>query len=201
MYKIGLISTHGTGKTALAGLVEGELKRRAIEALAIREISTRARERGLPINEETTLMAQLWILFSQFAEELLYSQPRKTGHHYDVIICDRGPDNYCYLQHHCGDDNYALQLTLGHLQKFPYAKLYFLPAIEENISMGGGTRSINIEFQRIMDLKIRYFLQKHNIAYTELPTPHTQDNFRDEWVRIIVNQTLYDLGAPKIMFM
>ncbi|MBI2146170.1 AAA family ATPase [Candidatus Woesearchaeota archaeon] len=196
VYKIGLISTHGTGKTALAGLVEGELKRRGIEALAIREMSTRAREQGLPINEETTLPAQLWILHRQFAEELLYSQERKTGHTHEVIICDRGPDNYCYLQHRCGDDEYALKLTLGHLQKFPYAKLYLLPITEETILPGGGTRSVNAEFQKVMDIKIRQFLQAYNLAFMELPKPHAHDNFRDEWVKIIVNQTLKDLGAP-----
>ncbi len=201
VYKIGLISTHGTGKTALAGLVEGELKRRGIEAVAIREMSTRAREQGLPINEETTLPAQLWILHRQFAEELLYSQQRKTGHSYEVIICDRGPDNYCYLQHRCGDDPYALQLTLGHLTKFPYAKLYFLPIVEDAITIGGGTRSVNREFQLAMDQKIRDFLQEHQIEYTPLPRPQEHDNFRDEWVKIIVNQTLHDLGVPKTRHM
>ena len=199
VYKIGLISTHGTGKTALAGLIVGELKRRGISAIALKEMSTAAKERGLPINEQTTPETQLWILHRQFAEELLYSQER-LGQQYQVIICDRGPDNYCYLKHRFGDDPYALQLVLGHLQKFPYAKLYFLPIIDAIIAQDG-LRAINPEFQRIMDTEIRSFIATHSISCAELPVPQQEDAFRNEWVKIIVNQTLQDLDIAQQYWM
>lgn len=197
VYKIGLIGTHGTGKTALAALLAGELKRRGIEAKFIGEIATEAKERGLPINEGTTIKAQLWILHTQFAKELAFSQQRESRPNYDVIICDRGPDNYCYLEHNLGKENYALSLTLGHLQVAPYSRLFLLPITEGNIVLGSGIRSINPAFQLEMDRKVRCFLEEQEIAFIELPVPEKGDNLRDIWVKIIVNQTLKDLGHPE----
>lgn len=196
-YKIGLIGTHGTGKTALAALIAGELKRRGIEAKFIGEIATKAKEKGLPINESTSIKAQLWILHSQFAEELAYANQRKDRPNYDVLICDRGPDNYCYLEHNLGRNEYALQVTLGHLQIAPYSRLYLLPVVHTEIVAGSGTRALNPVFQKEMDQKIRRFLKEHTIAFIELPCPHQKDNFRDVWVQTIVNQTLKDLRYPE----
>ena len=197
VYKICLVSTHGTGKTALAALTEGELKRRGINAKYISEMATAATERGLPINEETTLAAQLWILHRQFAEELVYEHKRPTPPNYDVIICDRGPDNYCYLERRFGEHPYALQLTLGHLKNFPYNRLYLIPIVDEKIAGDEGVRSISRAFQGEMDNQIRTFLSRHSIHYVELPAPQQEDHFRNEWIRIIVNQTLQDLKVPE----
>ncbi|MBI4152666.1 ATP-binding protein [Candidatus Woesearchaeota archaeon] len=198
VYKISLSSTQGTGKTTLATLVAGELKRRNVEARALAEMSTLARERGLPINEQTTREAQLWILHSQFAEELAY-QTRTTPPLYDVIICDRGVDNYCYLQRRFGEDEYALRMTLGHLQHFPYDQIYVLPIVDDALKSGEGIRSTDPEFQREMDTAIRGFFQDHNIPYRALPQPAAEDQFRTEWVKIIVNQTLTDLERGGLM--
>ncbi len=197
VYKIGLISTHGTGKTALAALVAGELKRRGIEANFIGEIATEAKEKGLPINEGTTMEAQLWILHTQFSHELVYANKRKDRPNYEVIICDRGPDNYCYLEQNLGKNEHALQMTLNHMRMFPYSRLYLLPIVEADLVVGSGTRSLNPEFQKEMDRKIRKFLQEHGISHVELPLPEKGDDFRDSWVSIIVNQTIKDLGKPQ----
>ncbi len=208
VYKIGLVSTHGTGKTVLAQLVAGELKRRGVEAIALPEISTLARERGLPINEETTLEAQLWILHRQFAEELVYAQPRPTPPNYEVIVCDRGPDNFCYLRNKYADEGhdsskkyspieYARQMVLGHLQHFPYSRLFLLPIVENSIEAGSGVRPLDLQFQRKMEREVGKFLRQEKIAHEELPKPSPDDHYRNEWVKIIVNQTLQDLQRPE----
>ena len=200
VYTIGLLGTHGTGNTALAALIAGDLKRRGIEAKFIGEIATQAKEKGLPINENTTIKTQLWILHRQFAEELAFSSQRQDRPNYEVIICDRGPDNYCYLEHNLGKNNYALNITLGHLQVAPYSRLYLLPITNSDRIVGNGTRSVNIEFQKKMDLKIKEFLGEHNISFIELPVPHKKDSFRDDWIKMVVNQTLKDLGHPEEFF-
>ncbi len=196
VYKISLSSTQGTGKTTLATLVAGELKRRHVEAKALSEMSTLAREKGLPINENTTRETQLWILHSQFAEELAY-QARTTPPKYEVVICDRGIDNYCYLERRHGQDEYALQMTLGHVRDFPYDKIYVLPIVNEEIPGGEGVRSTDSDFQKEMDTRIRDFLTQNNISYIDLPRPAEVDHLREEWVRTIVNQTLKDLGKEE----
>ncbi|PIN87728.1 hypothetical protein COV12_02270 [Candidatus Woesearchaeota archaeon CG10_big_fil_rev_8_21_14_0_10_32_24] len=192
VYKIGLIGTHGTGKTALAALIEGELKRRGIEAIKLPEISTEARKRGLSINRGTNLTTQMWILHQQFANELELSGNSSHGTDYQVIITDRGPDNYCYLEQGVGENRYALEMTLGHLTHFPYDAMYLLPRINGNISQNG-TRDLDQNFQRIMDEKIRLFLEKYNITHRILPLPQTEDKYRQEWVEIIVNETTNNL--------
>mgnify|MGYP001600272354 FL=1 len=69
-YKISLISTHGTGKTTLCYEVAAELKKRGLKVKVFSEIAASAFEQGIPINENTTLPAQLYILMQHITEEL-----------------------------------------------------------------------------------------------------------------------------------
>ncbi|MBI4151832.1 ATP-binding protein [Candidatus Woesearchaeota archaeon] len=197
VYKICLSATQGTGKTTLATLVAGELRRRTVETRTLPEMSTLAREKGLPINEQTSRETQLWILYAQFAEELTY-HARTAPPRYDVIICDRGVDNYCYLERRFGRDEQALRLVQGHLLKYPYNQIYVLPIITDDLPEGEGVRSTNHQFQQEMDAHIRRFFQEQRISYVDLPKPQSTDHFREEWVRTIVNQTLIDLGKEHL---
>ncbi|MBT4445716.1 AAA family ATPase [archaeon] len=197
-YKIGLIGTHGTGKTTLAALVSGELKKAGIEAKFIGEVATEAKEKGLAINEKTTIQAQMWILYTQFAAELVLGTERHDRPNYQVLICDRGPDNYCYLENSLGKNQHALNTTLGHLEIAPYDKLYLLPIINQGLESGSGTRSLSAQFRDDMDKKVRGFLDTYNINFTELPPPTEPNDFSGFWTKIIVNQTLEDLGYSPI---
>lgn len=200
VYKIGLASSHFTGKTSLAASTEGLLKERGVEAGYLHEKSTYAKELGLPINEDTTLEAQLWILHRQFANELRYSKPRPNGPNYEVIICDRGVDNYCYLEHNLGKNQYALDMTLSHAKRFPYNRIYFLPVVSRELAEGAGTRSLDPEFQIAMGQVIKKFLQEYFPDFIELPQPKKEDLFRNEWKKIVVNQTLKDFNKPEKYF-
>lgn len=197
VYKIGLVGTHGTGKTALAGLINSELRRRGIESTQIIECATKARERGIVLNEETTLADQLYLLYTQFSEEILLSREREGHPQYEVIVCDRGPDNYCYLERSVGPSKGALELTLRHLKHFSYNQLYLLPIVNSGPPARNGIRALDPEFQKEMDVRVRTFLSKYDIAHTVLPHPKDDDPYRNEWVRLIVNNTLEDLGMPQ----
>lgn len=196
MYKVGFIGSQGVGKTSLATLVAGQLKRRGVEVDRIGEAATDAKRYGLPINQETTLQSQLWILHSWCAEDVLYSVPRAGGPRYDVILSDRGPENYCYLENKFGENPYALNIVLGHLELFPYDKLYFLPIVTDEIQ-ANGVRDTNPDFQRAMQDRILAFLSRYNIRHTELPVPPDHDPLRDVWVKTVVNETLQALGRPE----
>ncbi|MFH0701791.1 MAG: AAA family ATPase [Candidatus Woesearchaeota archaeon] len=127
VYKIGLMSTHGTGKTTLVSDVKGALKKKGLNVRVIDELSTIARERNIPIDQTTTLEAQAWILYRQCSAEL-----EAEIYKYDVAICDRTVlDNYCYLFNAVGEDDFYLRLVLDFSKKHPYDSLFYLPIIEE----------------------------------------------------------------------
>lgn len=87
--KIAFVGTHGVGKTTLCFDLAAHLKRLDLNIDLVKEVARRC---PLPINEETTLDAQLWILHSQVAEEIAAQAM------YEVVVCDRSVlDNYAYL--------------------------------------------------------------------------------------------------------
>ena len=88
--KVAFIGTHGVGKTTLCYDLAAGLKKRDLTVELVREV---ARECPLPINRDTTLKAQAWILHTQIAWEL---QAEAKA---DVVFCDRAVlDNFCYLK-------------------------------------------------------------------------------------------------------
>ena len=92
--KVALIGTHGVGKTTLCFELAARLKRRDVDVELVREVARRC---PLPINRETSLAAQSWILHTQMAWEL----EAESGH--PLVLCDRSVlDNYCYLHHATG---------------------------------------------------------------------------------------------------
>ena len=93
MYKIGLASSHGTRKTGLSyGLAEALKKYGSVRVVG--ELSTIARERGMPIDQKTTLETQAWILLRHCSAEL-----EGIIYNYKFTICDRTVyDNYSYMK-------------------------------------------------------------------------------------------------------
>src|ERR1700712_2452954 len=88
-FKVAFIGSHGVGKTTLCYGLAARLKARDLAVEVVHEVARRC---PLPINEETSVAAQEWILHTQIAEELV-AQAR-----YPVVICDRSLlDNYVYL--------------------------------------------------------------------------------------------------------
>ncbi|MFI5143098.1 MAG: ATP-binding protein [Thermoanaerobaculales bacterium] len=92
--KIALIGTHGVGKTTLCFDLAARLKRRDVDVELVREVARRC---PMPINRETSVAAQSWILHTQMAWEL----EAESAH--PLVLCDRSVlDNYCYLYHATG---------------------------------------------------------------------------------------------------
>jgi thymidylate kinase len=190
-----LISTHGTGKTTLTYSICGELKKQGIKVKPIAEIATLAFEKGFPINKNTTLNAQSWIFHNQCALELeaeLYS--------YEVCICDRTVlDNYIYMTNSLGNQEKYLEMVLDHYKLHPYTKLYLVPIVNDDVPLlFDGVRATNKDFQKEIDSKLRTFLKDKRIEFIELPLPEVKDTSRQEWIKIIVDNTLKDLGKKTL---
>ena len=189
IYKLGLISTHGTGKTTMAHLVAGELKKKGFRVRVISEVATAAKETGKAINQNTKLLDQAWILLTQARYEL---EAEMAG--YDIIICDRTVhDNYCYLENACGKNEHYKTFVINHAKEHPYKILYRIPITSKPEQ--DGLRSISVEFQILIDNKLTEYLDKEKIDYTQLTVPDDEDIERNLWVKTIVEKTLKDLDA------
>jgi len=137
--KIALIGTHGVGKTTLCFELAAKLKRLDLGVDLVKEV---ARDCPLPINRDTTLDAQSWILHAQCAREIAAAAAS------DVVVCDRSVlDNYAYLVHALGRrpdlDPWVKRWcgTYGALFKVP---LWQPPSFD-------GTRDTDLVFQREVD--------------------------------------------------
>jgi thymidylate kinase len=142
--KLALIGTHGVGKTTLVYEVCSLLKKAHHNVELVTEV---ARQSPFPVNAETTLSGQLWILHAQIAAELeaLLRSP--------IVITDRAVlDNYCYLV-----NKFGLQLDLEAWLAWwmtSYSLLVGVPPVEEAIPLDG-FRSEDRAFQlRIHELLI-----------------------------------------------
>jgi len=188
-YKIALISTHGTGKTTLASELVSALKKRGYRARGITEIATMFMEEGFPINEKTKLSVQYAILNTQMSEEQKISM-----RNYEIVVLDRAVyDNLVYLERGCGKIKWIREWVLNYAKKFPYDALYRLPMVGS--LQEDGVRSVNDAFQKDIDRRLTKLLREEKIPHKVLPAPTTE--LREEWVHIILNDTLKALGGRK----
>ncbi|MFQ5662838.1 MAG: AAA family ATPase [Terriglobia bacterium] len=154
--KLGLIGTHGVGKTTLAYDVCARLKRAGENVELVTEV---ARRSPLPINETTTLEGQLWILHAQIAAEL------EAACRAPYVLCDRSVlDNYCYLVNKCGRQPELERWLERWLES--YHLLVGVPLVRESIysegfrqpSLADGLRATDRAFQQRIDALLKELL-------------------------------------------
>ncbi|MFH2203447.1 MAG: AAA family ATPase [Elusimicrobiota bacterium] len=187
-FKLALISTHGTGKTTLSFDVAAQLKKRGLKVKVFSEIAARACEMGIPINEGTTLPAQLYILLQHMCEEL-----RGAIRGYEVVICDRSVfDNWIYLERRCGrDDNgYIIDFIRMYADQFPYDAIYKLPLVGDLVD--DGIREVfSKDFQEDVYSRLNNLLTDLRVQHKTLPMPTSV--LRSEWCDLIVEETMASL--------
>ena len=188
-YKIALISTHGTGKTTLCYEVAAELKKRGFKVKVFSEMAAAAFEQGIPINETTTLPAQMYIMMQHITEEL-----RATIRNYQVVVCDRSVfDNLAYMERRCGSNRFIRDFLQGYAEKFPYDVIYKLPMVGELVD-DGIRDARSLEFQVDIYNRLNALLEELKIEHRTLPAPSTE--LRKEWAALIVRETLEALSSP-----
>ena len=192
-YKISLISTHGTGKTTLCYEVAAELKKRGLKVKVFSEIAASAFEQGIPINETTTLPAQMYIMMQHITEEL-----RAIIRNYQVVVCDRSVfDNLAYMERRCGKNQFIRDFLQGYAAEFPYDVIYKLPMFGAEMTDDGIRNAESVEFQADIYNRLNTLLDDMKIEHRTLPAPSTE--LRKEWSDLIVRETLEALGrAPAV---
>jgi nicotinamide riboside kinase len=179
--KIAFIGTHGVGKTTLCYGLASRLKRRDVSIEVVHEVARRC---PLPINEETSLAAQSWILHTQIAEELV-AQAR-----YPVVICDRSVlDNYVYLLLAVGRQE-ALE-TLMESWIRTYSLLVHVPMVEQ--PSPDGVRSADPAFQRAVDERLL-----RELGDRELAALHLDPERRAGWLDAVEQEAWQRLRPAQL---
>jgi nicotinamide riboside kinase len=184
--KVAFIGTHGVGKTTLCYDLAAGLKKRDLSVELVREV---ARECPLPINRDTTVKAQAWILHTQIAWEL---QAEAKA---DVVCCDRSVlDNYCYLKRAAAGD--PLVEVLGHLVRAwteTYDVLFRVPVLGD--LRFDGVRDTDLAFQHDIDTLIAATLREWNVPHVAL-----NPSARPRWAEIVVETLLPLLKPQELLF-
>lgn len=177
-FKVAFIGSHGVGKTTLCYGLAARLKRRDVGVEVVHEVARRC---PLPINEETSVAAQSWILHTQIAEELV-AQAR-----YPVVVCDRSVlDNYVYLLLAAGRHEGPQGLVEYWIQG--YDLLVHVPIVEE--LSPDGVRAPDPGFQYAVEERLA-----HELVARDLPVLHLSPEERAGWLDA-VERTVWERLRP-----
>ncbi len=170
--KVALIGTHGVGKTTLCFELAARLKRRDVDVELVREVARRC---PLPINRETSVAAQGWILHTQMAWEL----EAESGH--PLVICDRSVlDNFCYLVHAAGPQPSWEPLLSAWLPT--YDLLVKVPVW--TTPRWDGVRDTDLAFQRDIDLLLDEQLEQRGLPALRL-VPDERSTWAEDVMRML----------------
>ena len=178
--KIAFIGSHGVGKTTLCYDLAARLKRQDRSVDLVAEV---ARSCPLPINRETTLQAQAWILHTQIAREIA------TAAQCDIVICDRSVlDNYAYLVQQTGRHpayDALVQEWVGTYDQLFKVPITAAPSFD-------GTRDVSHSFQLDIDATIDGLARDLGV------TCHALDRRnRDTWVDSVLRASGFPLHPPQ----
>jgi len=179
--KIAFIGSHGVGKTTLCFDVASRIKRLDMGVDLVKEV---ARACPLPINRDTTLEAQAWILHTQVAEEIAAASKN------EVVISDRSVlDNYAYLVQQVGRRPEYDELVRAWMDT--YDGLFKVPILQA--PSFDGTRDVSGAFQYEIDAVIDGLL-----AEFAVPCDLLDAEDREGWVDAVLRGVGLPLSPPQI---
>jgi nicotinamide riboside kinase len=180
-FKIAFIGSHGVGKTTLCYGLAARLKARDVSLEMVHEVARRC---PLPINEDTSVASQSWILHTQIAEEVI------AAARYPVVICDRSVlDNYVYMLIAAGRQS-AIDELVAHWMH-TYDMLVLVPITEE--PSPDGLRATDPVFQSaVEDRLIR------EIAERGLATHRLEADSREGWLEGVEREVLGRIGPSQL---
>lgn len=179
--KLAFIGSHGVGKTTLCYGLAARLKARDVSLEVVHEVARRC---PLPINEETGVDSQAWILHNQIAEELV------AQHRYPVVLCDRSVlDNYVYLLCAAGNQD-GLDPLVRHWVG-TYDLLFHVPIIQAPDA--DGVRATDPAFQHMVDARLHQEIELHELEVVRL---NPED--RGSWLDVIEARTWEHLSPAQL---
>ena len=180
-FKLAFIGSHGVGKTTLCYGLAARLKARDVSLEIVHEV---VRQCPLPINEQTSLAAQAWILHTQIAAEILAAE------RYPVVLCDRSVlDNYVYMMLAAGRQKALGTMVDAWLDS--YDLLVLAPIVDD--PSPDGLRATDPTFQRAVEDGVRRELQRRGTEAMEL-----DPDDREGWVTSVEALVMERLAPPQL---
>jgi nicotinamide riboside kinase len=181
--KIAFIGSHGVGKTTLVYGLAARLKARDLSLDVLVEVARRC---PLPLNEDTDLAAQSWILHNQIADEIVATT------RYPLVLCDRSVlDNYVYLLLAAGHQPLLEQLIRGWVGS--YDLLVHVPIVEGATMLEDGIRSTDRGFQLAVEERLQQELERLDLDPVRLDPAR-----REAWVDRAEQAALELLRPPQL---
>lgn len=178
--KIAFIGSHGVGKTALCYGLAAHLKKIDFTVGLVQEV---ARDSPLPINRDTTLNAQLWILHTQISREIAATERNRA------VVCDRSVlDNYAYLVHQVGRRK-ELDLMVEEWLT-TYVLLVKVPIWQR--PRFDGVRATDQNFQQEIDAQVDALVDEMNP-----PCLHLDPRRKDGWIETVLKELRLPLEPPQ----
>jgi len=169
--KIAFIGTHGVGKTTLSFELAARLKRLDYSVDLVKEV---ARSCPLPLNQETTLDAQTWILYTQVAREI------ESARDHQALVCDRSVlDNYAYLVEKFGPQEPLESVVRRWLPT--YSLMVRVPVLEE--PRYDGVRDTDLLYQHRIDRTIDRLSDSFAVAALRLDPSE-----REGWIESVLDR-------------
>ncbi|MEM6794418.1 MAG: ATP-binding protein [Acidobacteriota bacterium] len=182
-FKIAFIGTHGVGKTTLCYGLAARLKAADFPLEVVGEVARRC---PLPINHETTLDAQSWILHTQIAEEIVAANRGR------VVICDRSVlDNFVYLLIASGSMRPPELETLIAAWTSSYDLLVRVPILEN--PSPDGLRATDPAFQKAVHERL-----EREIAQRQLEVVDLTGLEREQWLDHVERAALKKLQPAQM---
>jgi nicotinamide riboside kinase len=179
--KVAFIGTHGVGKTTLCFDLASRLKRLDLGVDIVKEV---ARSCPLPINRDTTLEAQAWILHAQIAAEI------EAASRYEAVICDRSVlDNYAYMVARIGRRPEYEPLVRRWAET--YDGLFKVPVLQA--PSYDGMRDLDSTFQAEIDTVIEEIM-----GLFDVPCLRLDPGGRPAWVDEVLRALDLPLEPPQI---
>jgi nicotinamide riboside kinase len=164
-FKIAFIGTHGVGKTTLCYGLAARLKERDVVLEVVHEVARRC---PLPINEQTGVASESWILHSEIAEEVV------AAARHEAVVCDRSAlDNYVYLLLASGPIP-GLDELVNHWMT-TYDLLIFVPIVDR--PRADGIRATDPAFQRAVEERL-----ERELAQRGFPAHRLDPADRARWL-------------------
>jgi len=158
--KVGIMGTHGVGKTGFALRMAADMKR-GHPGEQVGLVTETARKCPFPVNQDTSVEAQLWIYHTQFAAEIEATALN------EILICDRTVLDAVVYTEVAGFRGLRAEMLPGAISWMgTYDELYWIRPGMDPIG-ADRFRDTDPEYQKKVDAVFSRWIKQHKIPVAQ----------------------------------